>query len=333
MHAPRVCSSLIEVEIIRDAAGLLAFRPEWSHFLRRVPPPTPFQTPEWLLTWWSHFGSGELRTMVFRRRDEVAGVLPCFRHEWNGRRQLTLVGTGVTDYLDPVFDPERAGPILDLLRSQLKQWDDWDLCEWQDLSPDSPLVVLGSAVEDMPCCGVPIEGSYDDFLARLPAPVRRNLRTSRRKAEAAGPLEFQVATAPDPELLDGLVKLHRARWEMAGQSGMIEANHSEAFLRDGAREFAACGWLRMFVVRFSGKIVAVLFAFCNQTTIFAYLSAFDPKYEDFSFGREMIAQALRYAHENGYRYWDFLRGEEPFKAQWGARTVPRRRVRITPPLS
>ncbi len=53
--------------------------------------------PEWLLTWWWHFGSGRLRVMVFRQMGEVAGVLPCFLHPWNGRRQLTLVGSGITD--------------------------------------------------------------------------------------------------------------------------------------------------------------------------------------------------------------------------------------------
>ena len=94
---------MVALEVIENTARLREFEPEWSRFVARVSPATPFQMPEWLATWWSHFGSGDLRVMVFRQGAEVAGVLPCFRHEWNGRRQLTLVGSRVSDYLDPLF--------------------------------------------------------------------------------------------------------------------------------------------------------------------------------------------------------------------------------------
>jgi CelD/BcsL family acetyltransferase involved in cellulose biosynthesis len=128
--------------------------------------------------------------------------------------------------------------------------------------------------------------------------------------------------------MDALVDLHAARWGKSGQSGMIEANRSEAFLRDIAETFAANGWLRIFMVRFGSRIAAILLAFRDDQAIYSYLSAFDPKHEEFGFGRELLAQALRYAHDRGYRRWDFLRGDEPYKFSWGARVVPRCRVVI-----
>ncbi|HWF47191.1 MAG TPA: GNAT family N-acetyltransferase [Bryobacteraceae bacterium] len=319
---------MIALEVIQDRDGLQEFQPEWSKFVRKISPATPFQTPEWLSAWWSHFGSGALRLMVFRQAGEVAGVLPCFLHEWNGRRQITLVGAGISDYLDPLFEPACVDNIVECIRGELRSRADWDICDWQDLSRDTPLGILGTVVEDTACSAIAIEQPFEAFLAARPSDLRRNLRRYNKKAEAIGCVRFKVAESADTELMDALVSLHGARWEKAGEAGMIEVNRSEAFLRDIAEQFGARGWLRIFSLRFMDRIAAIILAFCDETAIYGYLSAFDPQHEEFGFGRELLAQALRYAHERGYRRWNFLRGEEPYKFSWGAQALAKCRVII-----
>jgi CelD/BcsL family acetyltransferase involved in cellulose biosynthesis len=316
------------LEIITDNAGLREFQPEWLRFEREISSINPFQTSEWLLTWWSHFGSGKLRLLVFRRQGAVTGILPCFLHEWNRRRQLTLLGSGISDYLDPLFKPDCVAGILEELRAQLVGWTDWDVCEWQDLSRDTPLQSLGTVVEETPCSAISIQQPFEEFLAARPRDLRRNLRRYKEKAEAIGSVKFEVSHAADTESMSALIQLHGARWQKAGQAGMIETNHSGAFLREVAERLGGSGMLRIFKVRFQGRIAAILLAFCNQTTIFAYLSAFDPRYEIFGFGRELLAQALHYAHEKGYRFWNFLRGDEAYKISWGAQALAKCRVVI-----
>jgi CelD/BcsL family acetyltransferase involved in cellulose biosynthesis len=318
------------LEIIQNAPELRRFLPEWSEFTRRHLDVSPFQMPEWLTTWWSHFGSGELRTIVFRDYGKVIGVLPCFKHEWNGRHQLTLVGSGITDYLDPIAEPSLTAEMIDALWAQLKRWNDWDVCDWQDLSRDTPLQVLGDVAPETPGTAIAIEHPFHEYLASRPKNLRRNLRRYREKAEAIAPVSFHVTDTADPDLLNSLVHLHRVRWQKEGEAGMIAANRSEAFLREVAGLLASSGLLRIFTVRFGERIAAILLALRNQTTIYSYLSAFDPEWESFGFGRELLAQALRHTHENGYRRWDFLRGEEPYKFSWGAELVPKCRVMIRP---
>jgi CelD/BcsL family acetyltransferase involved in cellulose biosynthesis len=319
---------MLALEVIENVARLRDFECEWSRFVRRVPPRTPFQTPEWLLTWWSHLGSGAPRVMAFRRERELAGVLPCFLHEWNGRRQLTLIGSGITDDLDPLFESGCAAEIVELVRAQLRIWTDWDICDWQDLSADTPLAALGVALAETPSSAIAIDGPFEKFLAARPKDLRRNLRRYREKAETAGKVEFSAADTADPELMDALVALHGARWSKSGESGMIEANRAEAFLREVAPLVAARGHLKIFTVRFAGRIAAILLALCDPSTIYSYLSAFDPRHEAFGFGRELLAQAIRYAHERGYRHWNFLRGDEPYKFSWGAQPIAKCRVMI-----
>ncbi|HEY7305168.1 MAG TPA: GNAT family N-acetyltransferase, partial [Bryobacteraceae bacterium] len=57
--------------------------------------------------------------------------------------------------------------------------------------------------------------------------------------------------------------------------------------------------------------------------------AFDPEYSTFGFGRTLLYHALRYAFETGYESWNFLRGNEPYKFDWGARSIPKARLLIT----
>src|SRR5205823_10922824 len=124
----------------------------------------PFQTVEWLLTWWSHFGSGRPHVLVFRQADETVGLIPCFLHQWNGRRQLTLMGSGISDDLDPVIERRHVPAVLELLTGHLTETPEWEVCDWQDLSADSPLAALGAATEDTPCSRLALPPNFETFL-------------------------------------------------------------------------------------------------------------------------------------------------------------------------
>ncbi len=320
------------LEAICDVDRLPEFLPQWSHFVRSQSGLTPFQLPEWLITWWSYFGSGTPHVLVFRN-PAVVGVLPCFLHQWEGRRQLTLIGSGISDYLDPPLEAAHQTGILRLLRQHLSTCADWDICDWQDLSQNTPFIVLldelnGNTRDETPCSEITLAGAFDEFWQQRPRHLRRNVRRYGQKAQQAGSLEFQVSSAADPDLLNALVQLHSARWKKRGEAGMIEANHSAAFLRDITRQFAAQQMSRIFSLRFKDRIAAIILAFVYQGKAYGYLTAFDPAHEQFSLGSVLLFEALRYCYQQGIRTWNFLRGDEPYKLLWGAQAIPRLRLTL-----
>ncbi len=320
----------MKLEVISDPVSLTEFLPQWSRFVRSQSGITPFQLPEWLITWWSHFGSGTLHVLVFRD-PEIVGVLPCFLHDWNGSRQLTLIGSGISDYLDPPLEVARQYEVLAMLQRHLSKRADWDICDWQDLSQKTPLATLldhldGDARDETPCSEIEFAGGFEEFWQQRPKHLRRNVRRYRHKAQQTGPLEFQVSGAADPELLAALIRLHSARWHKRGEDGMIKANHSAAFLRDISRQFAGEGVLRIFSLQLNGQIAAVILAFVYENRVYGYLTAFDPAYEQFSLGSIVLFESIRDCYFRGFCAWNFLRGDEPYKALWGARLIPRVRV-------
>jgi CelD/BcsL family acetyltransferase involved in cellulose biosynthesis len=328
---------MLSLEIIRDLDRLGAIASEWEALIHEVPGITPFQFPAWQLIWWKHFGSGKLCVFAFWNGGELAGLIPCFLHQWNARRQITLIGSGISDYLEPPIQQEFASEVCGLLSEHLRLSDQWDICDWQDLNADSFLQKLspgGSlkvrAEADTCCARINIPEDFETFWGRRPKDLRRNLRRYSERARVLGALEFKVTDAADCQSLDALITLHSARWEKRGEPGMIAANSSAQFLGDIANELASRGMLRFFRLTFKGKITAAIIAFTYRNRMFSYLSAFHPECEHLGMGRTLLYEAVRHCAQQGITAWDFLRGDEPYKFSWGAQPIPKLRLRITP---
>jgi CelD/BcsL family acetyltransferase involved in cellulose biosynthesis len=324
---------VLTLEVIDNLLRLLEIKTEWSQFAENVPQTTPFQTPEWLLVWWRHFGSGELNVFVFRDEMEaIVGIVPCFLHDWRGRRQLTLIGSGISDYLEPLISPESRARVIDHLAHYLKNSEAWDICSWQDLSCGTPLVALGSIGElsvqaepDMACSDIPLDKQFSEFWEERPRGLRRNVRRYTEKSKQIAPVEFVVNTY-DEECYQALIRLHSARWGEQGKPGMILANHSAKFLHDIAKEFDRRQRLLFFTLHFQGATVATIMAFPYRNVLYGYLSAFDPAWTALGFGRTLLYESIQYAFQKRFASWNFLRGDEPYKSEWGARPIPKTRL-------
>ena len=324
----------MKLELIDTPEALAALAPEWSAFVRAHPDSTPFQLPEWLLTWWKHFGSGRLHTLVLRDGSQLCGVFPCFLHTWQAHNQLTLIGTGITDYLDPVLAVGAEREFIDLLQVHLNNWPEWKVCDWPNLVLGSHLLALKAAEvkTGMPCGAIPFDTRFDEFWSERGKDLRRNVRRYREKAERERPLRFEVVAGARSDLVDAVMRLHTQRWQTQGEPGMVEANHSEQFMRDVAVQMDSLGIVRFFSLWFGQELGAAVLVFVYQEQVFAYMSAFDPRFESLGLGRTMLHEALRYSFPR-YRAWNFLRGDEAYKSSWGAKFIPRARLKLQRPRS
>lgn len=312
------------LDVIDTFDGLRLLEREWQFLVDQLPFSSPFQLPLWQLTWWSHFGSGELRVLAFRDSGKLVGVIPSFLHTWNGKRQLTLLGSGISDWTDPPV----CDSVLPLLQRHLQDDRAWDVLDWQDLSASTPLRSLNGLLvaDDVPCSQIPLTGSFEAFWSSRSKDLRRNLRRYSQRAREEGTVTFQVSQAADASLMGDLVRLHALRWRKQGQSGMISANNSEEFLRDIVEKLAAVDAIRFFAVRFKQETVAVTLTFHHRNCIFSYMSAFDPQHEILGFGRMLLYESIKYSYDHGYQAWNFLRGNEPYKASWGAEPIAKIRL-------
>lgn len=322
----------LESGVLRRDQDLEALAAEWDALCDRCPWATPFQRPAWLLPWRRRFGHGaEPLAIVLYRAGRLVGLVPLELRDVGGRPELRLVGAGVSDYLDAVLEPGTdTAPIARQLEATAGEWHALEL---DCLRSGSPLLGLRMPAARQDTVH-PAEISPVAPLppARTPAKLAYYRRRLARAGSARpGSIVWQTERTADPaELLEALFALHAARWSARGLPGVLDHESVQHFHRDAAARLLAGGHLRLLGLRLHGELVAVLHALHDHGRVFYYLSGFSPAVAPLNPGTLLIGRAMDRAMDEGAIEFDFLRGAEPYKLQWGA--VPRpawvRRIRL-----
>ncbi len=103
----------------------------------------------------------------------------------------------------------------------------------------------------------------------------------------------------------------------------------ELFFRRMASALSAEDLIRLFMLRVNGKPAAAVLCFDAGSHLYLYNSGYDPAYSGISVGLVSKALCLRWAIENGKTGVDFLRGDEPYKYDLGAKDQEIYRILIT----
>jgi len=327
----RLLVTPLTLEVVRDAAHLEQIKSEWSRFASGLERVTPFQLPEWQLTWWRHFGLGRLHVMLFRSLDSLVAIIPCYLDQGESGVSLKLIGSGLASYLEPPIAPAHRSEVMSLLRGHLLGSSAWSNCDWRNLEINSPLagLPLGDKFELKIVPGsqwseVPIQGAFEQYWEARAFSLRRNFLKYLDQASAADRPRFEVVTQADPEFVNAVIRLESEQGALLAQA----KDGAPAFLADLARVFDDADMLRIFGLRINRKIVAVMLAFVHRNTLYAFAGGQEAEFEAQGLGRLLLFEALRHAFEQGYRAWNFLSGNEPYKLLWGASVAPTARITI-----
>ena len=303
------------MQLVTTIESLESHAAEWDALWRRAPGATPFQSPHWLLPWWTHFANGGELTVVMS--NDALAPLYVLR---DGDESLGMfLGTGNSDYLD--FLGTDIEPLLACALDVDCQF--WDL---QQIRPTSPLLAAklpdgwsDNAEEMDPCPVLSIENAGEELSNLLSTHARKKLRYYRRCIAREANVTYESATRETlDELLTALYALHAARWEKRGLPGVLADDVVQSFHREVAPRMLDAGALRMHAIRMNERIVAVFYGFAHQGTVYYYLSGFDPELERLSIGSIIVAHAVEEAVRDGATTFDFLRGAEEYKYAWGA---------------
>lgn len=316
----------MEAQLIRSREELFQLESEWAELHASISGAAPFQHPGWLLPWWDVFGSGELVTIAMRDQGNLAGLAPMFLHAWNGRRQVTLLGTGVSDRLGfLVRHNDRDELLHHVLQFLNEQSSRWDVCDWQDLEHEFVVPPIGSIQHrfepQYPCAQASLAPDAQQFIDGLPHGLRRNLRRYREKLDAIGKVEFETDSS-EPSIclaLHQLFELHAARWNGRGEEGMFNGAATR-FHRCAASKLARLDKVRCFRLLLDEKPIAVLYGFIDAAKFWSYQTGFDPGVSRFSPGSLILEYTMTQLIGEGVRCFDFLRGDEEYKRLWGAQS-------------
>ena len=175
-----------------------------------------------------------------------------------------------------------------------------------------------------------LPATWDAYLATLSKSHRKQIRRCQRDMLQSG--RVKVSWVTDEQQFDEawqlLVTLHQDRHRALGRPGSFHSERYFLFHRDLAREMLRTGNLWLGSVEVDGRPVAADYQFVSGDTVFAYQGGIDPRALDIGPGQLMIMASIRRAIDEGLRTFDFLRGDEPYKAHWRAKPHPAHHIRV-----
>lgn len=277
--------------------------------------------------------------------DRPVGFAPWYMERTASRgRVLRYLGTGdvCPDYLSLLCLPENEDAVAAALADWLHaESDRWDLLELTGVDAEDGAVARlveemrrrGHAIHQRTgpnCWRLPLPTTWEDYLATLSRSHRRQLRVMERSLIGSGRARLHVAERSDDlaRAQQVLIDLHQRRRRQLGQPGCFAAAEFLAFHDCVMPELLSRGQLELAWLELDGRPIAAEYQIAGSRVMYAYQAGIEPEALEHSPGRLIVLLLLQRAIEHGYSAYDFLRGDEPYKAHWGARPRPSVEIRI-----
>lgn len=255
---------------------------------------------------------------------------------------LQMGGNPAATHTGFVCMPEHEEKAIETFAAFMQQRLEWDRFRMRDVS-DSRLDLLLKCfsskkfnveqVGNPPCSYIPLPATWEQYLRHcLGRRTRKNLRRFTRKMENLGEFCMTQAQADNIEhQIETILTLWQLRW------GSMPERDLDALRAMSYRCFE-CNSLWAIVLWDGMTPIGGEAAFLDRhrRTFSPYISGWDDEFAELSPGDVLTGYGIRYAIENGFRTYDFLRGHDRYKFSFGAIecsnidvTVTRRSVRLT----
>jgi CelD/BcsL family acetyltransferase involved in cellulose biosynthesis len=321
----------------------------WNALAEQSIHDTPFARYEYLSQWWQMRGGGEwqmaeLVLISASEHDQLVGIAPLFLADHDGQPALLLVGSiEISDYLDLIVRaqdlPRFMGGLLDFLAGG--RAGRWSALDWYNLPDSSPTLAALKAESQSrgwlhqeeiyhPTPRIPLNGSFEDYLARIDKKQRHEIRRKmRRAAESEKNVRFVIVDGTED--LDAEIN---AFFDL-----MAEDAQKKEFLHPAMREQLAAtirnahahGYLWLAFLEVDGAKTAASLNFDYKNKLWGYNSGVSSEHRELSPGWVLLAHTIQWCCENGRYEFDFMRGDEDYKYRFGGVNKYVMRVRVNKP--
>ncbi len=327
------------VELITRREDLAPIGRRWDELALKDPRDGFFRSSIWYRAWLDHIRpDAEPFVIVVRSEDgDLVGLAPLCRARYC---DLGFALTGVMpggrdvvsgDFLDFVSEPaakmDVAAAVFRFIEDNASRWSLFILGELLE-GGDSHFAAArlparyGWKVrvqEERLCPYIELPRTFDQYLGGLTSSTRYHIRRRTRDLERIG-ATIEVHSTPDDivDRLETLIQLHIGRWRRDNMPGTLGRSGFAAFLKQVCAAAAANSGCRLYILNHDGAAAAALLTFYFGHSALYYQAGWDPEspVAQYSPGVVVMARSIRDAIEDGFRYYEFLRGDEEYKFRW-----------------
>jgi CelD/BcsL family acetyltransferase involved in cellulose biosynthesis len=348
----RMASSDYTIETITTEEGFASLEQDWNRLSQASELPNVFMTFDWFRAWNKRFagearrGQRRLNILVLRKDGAVVGISPLVRIVSSRFgftvRRLEFVGRE-GDYNELVVGDGSTGQIkavVEFLAGTSEQWDIIHLREMREAGNAIERLegTLSSAKlpyrigpEEEGCPYMPIGAPWSEMLGRRSRFTRGTFRKtqSRLNRLSTQGLRVRIIENPrqEPGLLERMVVLEAQKHVRGQLSPPFVGKYPEVF-RSLFDTLGPRGWFSIALMELGDRLLAYHLCFRCGQELWDYSTAYDHSFARLSPGTMLVPAIIDYGFAHGFRKWDLLRGEEPYKARWTTDSRENHRVQI-----
>lgn len=332
------------VVVITDLKQWSRWRDEWDDLLSNstVFEARIFLSYEWLTTWWWHLGRGKLMVVAVTDGHHLLAAAPFFLSTspfFPPARVVKFVGDGNADYGDFIARKGCEEILSVIWRWLFTHKSLWQIIALHELPNNNsaiaslrrieiPVEFGVSMLKGEICHQIPLNQEGSSWRERASKSLKEQLKRRERQISSNFKAEFFTAESESEiaTVLPQLFVLHRLRWAQLGQTGVFIFPKVREFHMEFARQALRRGWLRLHWLTLNDITASVYYAFKLGDYSGFYSCAFNPSFARYSVGKILLAKVIDEAEREGAKVFDFMRGNETYKSQFG--TVTKRNFHL-----
>ena len=310
-------------EIVASPIEFARLEGDWDELWQRAHGAV-FQSHPWINAWLHgdpDAAEWQPHVAVARRDGQVAAILPLAIRRYHGVRVLEFAAQRFSDYCDGIGPPD----LLQELWSKVIKQGGFDVIRLRNVAPEAatrpafastPLSFLTEAEDEISLRLRSVWPNGDAWLRTLNKKKRSNNARGRRMLAELGDVTTEHFRQAMPvDVIRQLAEL-KQQWlrDTGAESALLDGG--PGLLIALAESLAKAGRLYAFVVRCGGEIVAGAINATHGKRVWAYFSAYDPKFQRVSPGILLMTEYTQRALDEGFEEVDYLRGNETYKFEF-----------------
>lgn len=290
---------------------------------RQMVYPSFFCSGEWLQAVAAQSEHDAVAVFVVAAESGTVAILPLQKKSnFLGGEDYRMLGADF--YPDPlglIAAPEHLEAATNALKTYFHESSFWDriTLDWL-LEDEIARWGVGASRQTVEPYRV-LPASFDELLKEFKKKKRYNLRSAQKRfMDEGGELIWSESLDSRRNLLEALFSLHGKRADERALDSSFMGDRVESLHRNLVESSSS---VRLYGLRFQGKIVAVIYGFEHAGCFFYYQVAHDPDYGNYSPGSVLLYLVIEDSCSRGLKEFNFLQGNESYKKIWAsqARTL------------
>lgn len=312
------------LEIVTTRAGVRGLQDDWLRLAAHAE--SPLLDYPWFDACASTlYDESALHVIVVRAGGRVTAIAPLVRTRRSRTEWLEIMGGAILHEpagllaeddaaLDELLDGlARSGYPVELSRLPLLSG------VVRRLAQSSPPRMSALVRRTAGACYVDLHGDWPAFEGAMRTRARKNLRTTRRRAEGLGPVTIEAYPAAAGTLsadLDRAMRIEAASWKGRRGSALLHQPRLRRFFEAYAERSCRDGRLRLFYYLVGGRAVAMRIAVEHARRLWFLKEGYDEEFAVLSPGIQLTHETLRWATEQRLAGCEFLGSAEAWQQNW-----------------